>query len=99
MKNYVGQPLALTLLLLLFLTALSFLPAGLSIAGFQLRPMDIFSDVRRTPLAADSSMVAALDSTAYFLEDTAALALQDTLRQDSIGPLPPKDSAFFGKII
>jgi len=100
MKNYIAQTFWFTLLILLLLIGLSFLPRPLSIAGFQLRSMDVFSDIRRTPLeaAADSS-IGAPDTTAYFPEDTTALALSGTLRRDSVGPFPPKDSAVFGRII
>lgn len=46
MKNYLGQTLALALLVTLFLLALGFIPSGLSIGGISLREMDILSDVR-----------------------------------------------------
>lgn len=99
-KNYLSHTLALPALVLLLLAGLSFLPKNLSLGGFALRPVDIFSDLRSTPLASSADTLLPPDSTAYLPFDTTSLALSDTLPPpDSVGPLPPKDSVFFGKII
>lgn len=100
MKNYLGQTLVLTGLLLLLLTGLSLVPGNLGVGGFQLKKMDIFADIRAgepAPPASDS--LPASDSSLVFSEDTLALAPSDSVALDSFGPLPPKDSAFFGRII
>lgn len=100
MKNYLGQTLGLTLLVLVLLAGLSLAPENLPLGGFQLRKMDIFADVRSevAPVQPENNTPPP-DSTAYFPEDTTALALADSIQTDSIGPLPPKDSSFFGRII
>lgn len=100
MKNYLHHTLALPALVLLLLVGLSFVPQSLSLGGFALRPLDIFSDLRRVPLASPADSLPPADSMAYLPFDTTGLTLTDTLSApDSVGPLPPKDSAFFGKII
>ncbi|HRI58426.1 MAG TPA: hypothetical protein PK228_01850, partial [Saprospiraceae bacterium] len=87
-------------LLLLLLTGLSLVPENLTVGGFQLRKMDIFADVRsdEIPVSPDKGIPPS-DTTLFIPEDTTALALTDSISIDSFGPLPPKDSAFFGKII
>lgn len=100
MKNYISYTLALPVLVLLLLVGLSFLPRNLSLGGFALRPVDIFSDLRNAPLALPADTLPLPDSMAYLPFDTTGLALSDTLPvPDSVGPLPPKDSVFFGKLI
>ena len=98
MKNYFGQTLGLTFLLLLLLTGLSLVPENLTVGGFQLKKMDIFADVRKDNPAPDGTALPS-DTIGFIPEDTTALVLQDSLPTDSVGPLPPKDSAFFGKSI
>lgn len=98
MKNYLGQTLGITFLVLLLLTGLSLVPENLTIGDFQLRKMDIFADVRSDEqLAPPVKDIPPSDTTLYIPEDT--LAELPTVAADSFGPLPPKDSAFFGKII
>jgi hypothetical protein len=101
MKNYLEQGLGLTALVLCGLIALSLVPQGLHLGNFELRSMDIFSDIRT-----DGSMPAqdtiedfVPDTLGYTPSDTLAL---DTLSQDStitFGPMPPVDSMFFGAVI
>lgn len=99
MKNYLGQTLGLALLVLLLLAGLSFVPENFSIGDFQLRKMDIFADIRSDEMPKPEKDLPPSDTTAFIPEDTAYLAVSDTIPADSLGPLPPKDSASFGKII
>ena len=69
MKNYLSQTLVLSFVVLLLLSLLSLVPEGTKVAGFELRRMDIFSDIRRSPA----------DSVA-----TDSLATLDTLKKDTI---------------
>ena len=96
MKNYINQSLLLVLLLALMLAGLSLIPGNLTVADFPIRKMDIFSDIRSfqdtTEIVSDTLQI---DTTALLEPDTLAQAVP----QDSIGPLPPKDSAWFGKVI
>lgn len=106
MKNYIQQTIWFTLLLLLGLIGLSFLPDGLSLGGIAIRRMDIFSDVRQPgALPPPPEVGPAIDSSYYFEEDT--LVQSDTLTQHTdtsasarvVSPLPEKDSSIFGKTI
>ena len=103
MKNYLGHTLPLLLIFLLLLLGLSFLPENGSIAGFPLRRMDIFGDVRRPvvkPPYADALPVA--DSAENLLADTLGLdSLSGGLSPDTIplAPLPSVDTAYFGNLI
>ncbi|HND87276.1 MAG TPA: GDSL-type esterase/lipase family protein [Saprospiraceae bacterium] len=101
MKNYLPHTLLLPLLLLLLLIGLSFLPRQLSVWGVPLRPVDIFSDLRSDSLLAQQAAApAAADTVPPALPDTAGWAADaPPPMTDSVGPLPPKDSAFFGKTI
>jgi hypothetical protein len=96
MKNYINQTLQLLLLLVLLLSALAWVPENLAIGDFHLRKMDIFADIR--PF--DSALPSATDT---IQPDTADWYFADTSFvesvPDSIGPLPPKDSIWYGKII
>lgn len=104
-KNYNAQPLSFALLVLLLLTGLSLLPEGMRVGGFSLRKMDVFADIR------DSLQTGATAAeTDDYVPDTSALLEAGTLLTtdtttattgDSVAlaPLPPKDSAVFGKII
>jgi hypothetical protein len=97
MKNYLNQTLLLPVLLALMLTGVSLIPENLAVADFKLRKMDIFSDIRASTdtIVAPADTIA-FDSMAWLQPDTSALALTHS---DSIGPLPPKDSSWFGKVI
>ena len=88
------------MLLLLMLVGLSLAPEGILLGDFQLRKMDIFSDVRRESRQAISPALPS-DTLAFNPEDTLAVALTDSTQVDSlvIGPFPPKDSSFFGEQI
>ncbi|HNE27857.1 MAG TPA: GDSL-type esterase/lipase family protein [Saprospiraceae bacterium] len=104
MKNYLGQTFWLVAILIGLLTALSFFSRETTLNGLTIRRMDIFSDIRDS-----SQTVASLESsggnltewqpdTAWLAEapiDSSALS-PDTVK---IGPLPPKDSAYYGEII
>lgn len=95
MKNYIGQTFSLATLLLIFLTALSLLPEGVAVAGFSLRKMDIFADIRRKV-----PNVKADTATLAFLADTSAFSgVADSSGLDSLGFIPAVDSALFGQII
>ena len=99
MKNYFGQTLGLTFLILLLLTGLSLVPENLTVGGFQLRKMDIFADVRSDEIPEPEKDVSPSDTTEFIPEDTLASLQTVPAATDSFGPLPPKDSSFFGKII
>ncbi len=99
MKNYLSQTLLLTVLVILALTGLSLVPEEFPIGDFRLRKMDIFADIRSHELPAISEPEAvAPDSIQYVPEDTTALAGIDTAQAPQT-PIPPKDSAFFGRMI
>jgi lysophospholipase L1-like esterase len=82
MKNYLDHAITLTLLALLMLISLSYLPVNLSPGGFTLRNMDIFSDVRadaalpfeQTEQAGGPSY----DTTYYSASDTIGWASLDS---------------------
>ncbi len=99
MKNYLSQTLGLTLLVLLLLIGLSLVPENFKVGEFELRKMDIFADIRSDELPAPEKDVPPSDTTVFIPEDTTALVVFDSLKTDSVSPLPPKDSSFFGKII
>lgn len=99
MKNYLGQTLGLTLLVLIFLIGLSLVPENLTLGGFQLRKMDIFADIRSEEIPEPEKDIPPSDTTVFIPEDTLSELPQPTAATDSIGPLPPKDSVYFGKIV
>ncbi|MCC7504744.1 MAG: hypothetical protein IT259_05570 [Saprospiraceae bacterium] len=104
MKNYLGQTFWLVALLIGMLTVLSVFSKETTLNGLSIRRMDIFSDVRDSSFHASNFI--SKDSTSEWRPDTAWLALpaadstalapEDTM---ALGPLPPKDSAFYGEII
>jgi hypothetical protein len=91
MKSYAGQTLWLTVLVALLVSGLSFLPEGLRIGSVTLRPMDIFSDIRKEAATAPPA-----DS--IVLEDTAAVASSPLDSVPDDGFLPPVDSFLFGSV-
>jgi lysophospholipase L1-like esterase len=98
MKNYLGQTLGLTLLVMLFLTLLSSRECTLFEHNLMLQPVDIYSDVRRDTTGdayqLPTDTFASLDSSVLFepADDTLSLAMP-------YGPLPPVDSFYFGQMI
>ncbi|MDO8970332.1 MAG: hypothetical protein Q7U74_06565, partial [Saprospiraceae bacterium] len=104
-KNHTVQVLSFSALVLVLLSALSLLPAGMKLGNFELRKMDIFADIRRT-VEADT-----LEQSAVPIQDTMQILMQDSLVMsgvdsaalaalaDSMRVIPPKDSVFFGKTI
>jgi hypothetical protein len=97
MKNYINQTLILPVLLLLMLTGISLIPENLAVGNFKLRKMDIFADVRSGADSVAAPMdTISFDSTAWVETDT---SMQVVVQPDSVGPLPPKDSSWFGKVI
>ncbi|MFN0176554.1 MAG: GDSL-type esterase/lipase family protein [Saprospiraceae bacterium] len=103
-KNYSKQALFLPILVLILLTGLSLLPAGLKLGDFELRKMDIFADVRDSTAVEAESLSETLpppDTFEYFPQDSLSTVLTDTtnIQPDSLRVIPPKDSVFFGKII
>lgn len=108
-KNYSSQALQLAVLVLLMLSGLSFLPGGMHVAGFDLRKMDIYSDVRDSlALEAESSdapQEVPIDTFAYAPEDTAGLLPENTdhenhvVQMDSAHFIPQVDSVLFGRVI
>lgn len=94
MKNYLGQTLGLTAIILVFLTGLSLIPEGLAVAGFPLRKMDIFADIRSE---SQPSAAPGTDSLSI-LTDTLAIHT-DSSGLDSLGFVLAVDSSLFGKII
>lgn len=99
MKNYLGQTLGLTILILGSLAGLTLLPSDLSIGNFALRRMDIFADIRYPGL--DTLAVPETDSTWFVSDTSAVLPLPDSLAADSslTALAPLVDSALYGKII
>lgn len=97
MKNDLGQTLGLTVLLLVFLIGLSLVPEGLNLAGFPLKKMDIFSDIRQPVVGVPETP--AIDTTLLPLDTLAWVAGTDSLQADSLRLIPEVDSALFGKII
>jgi hypothetical protein len=103
-KNYAGQALSLSILVLLMLTGLSMLPAGLTLGDFELRQMDIFADIRDSSVLevpGPSNPLPVPDTTEYYtpdslaqppLDSAAAAALADSMRV-----IPPMDSVSFGR--
>ena len=99
MKNYLVQTFGFALLVLALLAGLSALPDHLSVSGYPLRKMDIFSDIRtpQVPLASPDSLL--LDTTGLAVDTTLALnADTNRLHIDSLGLVPVVDSALFGQI-
>jgi hypothetical protein len=103
MKNYLGQGLGLTFLVLLGLIGLSLIPENTTLGSVQLRRMDILSDVRdKASLPEQDTFVYVPDTLAYTDFPADSTATDSTLHQDSVhivGPLPPVDSMFFGSTI
>lgn len=93
MKNYLGQSLALSALVMVFLVLLSMVSRETSIAGIELRRMDIFSDVRH--VSPEVLSEEPLDSL-YVMPDTTLLA-GDTLVEEGNVPRPVVDSALWGQ--
>jgi hypothetical protein len=101
MKNYLGQTLGLTVLVLIMVAGLGLVPNEYTFGDFQFRKMDIFSDVHP-----DQSVVS--HSGDPFLKvDPIAPYIPDTLAMDTSklhlpavveGPLPPVDSMYYGKV-
>jgi hypothetical protein len=105
-KNYAGQALSLSLLVLLLLTGLSMLPAGLTLGNFELRKMDIFADIRDSveiEAAGHSTPLPAPDTTEYFYPDSLAQTPLDSAAAaalaDSMRIIPPMDSVSYGRTI
>ena len=104
-KNHTAQVLSFSALVLVLLSALSLLPAGMKLGNFELRKMDIFADIRRT-VETDT-----LEQSAITIQDTMQTLMPDSLIMsgvdsaalaalaDSMRVIPPKDSVFFGKTI
>lgn len=105
-KNYTGQVLLLTILVLILLTGLSLLPGGIALGELELRKMDIFADVRDS-IPADIPPpimeVPPPDTTEYFPLDTLVNTPQDSAtaaaQAEAARIIPPKDSVSYGKII
>ena len=106
-KNYTGQALSLSILVLLLLTGLSILPKGLTLGGMELRKMDIFADVRDsvavTETPTENPVAEFPDTTEYLQPDSLSTPPRDSAAAaayaDSIRVVPPKDSSYFGKTI
>ncbi len=103
-KNYTSQALYLAILVLILLTGLSLLPAGITLGDFEFRKMDIFADVRDSIAVDLPSQINELptpDTIEYLPQDS--ISLPDTTgaqaHADSMRVIPPKDSVFFGKTI
>lgn len=105
MKNYLGQTFWLVLLVAGLLAGLSLVSQETTLNGFTLRRMDIFSDVRDSsahtaPAVYEDTLAAWQPDTtgwaAFQADSLTAAAASDTVK---VGPLPPKDSAYYGEII
>lgn len=97
MKNYINQSLMLLALLAFLLSALGWIPENLSMGDFHLRKMDIFADIR--PVSVSESFPIDTLQPDTSTGGQVADSLATIMVQDSVGPLPPKDSVWFGKII
>jgi hypothetical protein len=101
MKNYLDHSIGLIFLVILLLTSLRFLPEQIRIGDFELRKMDILSDISNEIPRTDS------DSTELYIPDSSLLVVPDTSALDSLmadslaafGPRPMVDSVFFGRMI
>jgi len=99
-KNYSGHALYFAILVLLMLTGLSLLPAGITLGDVELRPMDIFSDVRDSYKSVSATPSLPEQPTDTFDIAPVEVPLEEnTAAVDTIPVFPPKDSASFGKII
>ncbi len=86
MKNYLGQTVALALIVTVMLIALGFLPSGLRIGGRTLRAMDILSDIRSEAMPAEDVSPA---------QDTLLIQLPDNLKATLV-EIPAIDSIDMG---
>ena len=95
MRNYLGQAIGLTGLVMAFLLILSAVSKETTIAGINIRRMDILSDIRNTTITAapDSLEVAAMDSL------TTSLPIDTTLMAKEDIPIGQVDSTLFGQVI
>ncbi len=101
-KNYTGQVLSLSILVLLLLTGLSILPKGMVLGDFELRKMDIFADIRDSVAvtnAENDPNLATPDSLEQFALDTISAIADTSAVADTVVVIPPKDSISFGKTI
>ena len=97
MKNYIGQALGLSALVLSFLLILSAVSKETTIAGFTLRKMDILSDIREKNAeipAFDTLSVLPLDTFAY-----PATVSGDSLLAQAQIPMPEVSAQIFGQQI
>lgn len=96
MKNYLGQAVGLTGMVMVMLLLLSFFSKETSIAGINIRRMDILSDIKNEAARPeiDTAELAALDSLAMAesVTDTTPVASMET-------PIEQVDSSRFGYII
>jgi hypothetical protein len=93
MKNYLGQSLGLSALVMAFLLILSAVSKETTLGGFTLRKMDILSDIR--PEEAQEI----IDSSAFFVDTLPEVVLVDTSAADPDLPRPEVDSMYFGQVI
>lgn len=94
MKNYIGQGFGLTVLVICGLSALSLLPNQLKLGHWELRPMDLFSDIRLHIPTADT-----LKNTVPLVASHVAPPSPTSDSFSQYMPRPAVDSAFFGKIL
>jgi lysophospholipase L1-like esterase len=96
MKNYLNQVFLLTLLVATLLAILSFFSEELTIAGFTLRKMDLFSAIRTSETTAPALPHPVQTSTDTISIDTTQAISPDTLPAYIPPPPPPSDSVQFG---
>lgn len=103
MKNYLGQTLGLTVLVVALLFALSLWRTPGQALGLALKPMDIFAAVRRDVPATPESLpyLPAAGDTAWIGDSTLMPPeVSDTVAGDALFAVaPPVDTGYFGRII
>ena len=98
MKNYLDQTLGFSVLLLVLLIGLQFVPEGAQLGEYALRRMDIFSDIRIAAEQAPEPEIS-YDTTYYAPPDTQSFATPDTLTQAAPVVIEAIDSVLHGKVI
>lgn len=98
MKNYLDQTLGFSVLLLVLLIGLQFVPEGAQLGEYAMRRMDIFSDIRIAAEQAPEPEIS-YDTTYYAPPDTQSFATPDTLTQVAPVVMEAIDSVLHGKVI
>ncbi|MBL7827579.1 MAG: hypothetical protein JNJ57_13175 [Saprospiraceae bacterium] len=98
MKNYLNQTIGFALMLMIMLISLQFVPEGIELGELPIRKMDIFSDIRSVHQTIEVTDIP-IDTSYYAALDTSAWVQTDTITENTLGPVPLKDSIVYGKMI